>query len=109
VRIDTPDDLGLFLRDQRRRAGLSQQDLAARAGTSRRWLSDLEGGKATVEVGRVLKVIFALGLMMDVKPAPTPEIDLDDVLDNLGVNADERPDPHRRGGAGVLPGTAAGQ
>ena len=84
MRIDNPDNLGRYLRDERHRLGLSQEDVAARAGTSRRWLSDLEGGKVTVEVGLVLKVIFVLDLMMEIRPAPTPEIDLDDLLDNLG-------------------------
>lgn len=77
-------DLGRYLRDERRRSGLSQEDVAARSGTSRRWLSDLEGGKATVEFGLVLKVVFALGLMMEVGPAPAPGVDLDSLLDNLG-------------------------
>lgn len=84
MRIDNSVDLGLYLRDERRRSGLSQESVAARAGTSRRWLSDLERGKATVEVGLILKVIFALGLMMEIAPAPAPEIDLDEVLGTLG-------------------------
>ncbi|RZU51733.1 helix-turn-helix protein [Krasilnikovia cinnamomea] len=80
MRIDTAHDLSLFLREERRHAGLSQSDVAARAGVSRRWLSDFEGGKVTAEVGLVVKVIRALGLMMEVRPAPKPEIDLDEYL-----------------------------
>ncbi|AGZ38817.1 helix-turn-helix domain-containing protein [Actinoplanes friuliensis] len=88
MRIDSIGDLGLFVRDERRRQGLSQEELAIRSGTSRRWLSDLEGGKVTVEAGLTLKVIAALDLILEVGPAPTPEIDLDAFLDNLGGSDD---------------------
>jgi transcriptional regulator with XRE-family HTH domain len=39
--------------------GMTQTDLAARARVSRRWLSDLESGKPTAEIGLVLKVVDA--------------------------------------------------
>lgn len=77
-------DLGLFVRSSRREAGLNQSDAARRAGVSRRWLSDLESGKPTAEVGLVFQLIAALGLTVDVRPAPKPEIDLDAYLDSLG-------------------------
>jgi HTH-type transcriptional regulator / antitoxin HipB len=84
VRIGNARDLGRYLRDQRRKTGLSQQDLADRAAVSRRWLSDVESGKATAEVGLILRVVAAMGLLVDIRPAPKPEIDLDELLDNLG-------------------------
>jgi y4mF family transcriptional regulator len=87
MRIRNADDLGHYLRDRRRAAGLTQTDLAVRAGVSRRWLSDLEAGKPTAEVGLVLKVIAALDMMMDLQPAPHQDIDLDELLDNLGGTA----------------------
>jgi HTH-type transcriptional regulator / antitoxin HipB len=84
MRVGNPRDLGRYIRDQRREAALTQIELAARAAVSRRWLSDLEAGKSTAEVGLVLKVVAALGLMVDIRAAPQPEIDLDQMLDNLG-------------------------
>jgi HTH-type transcriptional regulator / antitoxin HipB len=84
MRIGNADDLGHYLRDRRRAAGLTQTDLAARAGVSRRWLSDLEAGKPTAEVGLVLKVIAALDMILDLQPLPDQDIDLDELLDNLG-------------------------
>jgi y4mF family transcriptional regulator len=84
MRIRNAEDLGRYLRDQRRDAGLTQADLAVRAGVSRRWLSDLEAGKPTAEVGLVLRVVAALGLILDLRLAPHQDIDLDKLLDNLG-------------------------
>jgi HTH-type transcriptional regulator/antitoxin HipB len=84
MRIRNSDDLGNYVREQRREAGLTQADLAAQARVSRRWLSDLEGGKSTAEVGRVFKVIAALDMVVDLQPIPHQDIDLDELLDNLG-------------------------
>jgi HTH-type transcriptional regulator/antitoxin HipB len=83
MRLGNARDLGRFVRDRRRAAGLTQTDLASRAAVSRRWLADLEGGKATVEVGLVFKVISALGMFLDARPEPTPEIDIDAYLDSF--------------------------
>jgi len=84
MRLSNTEDLGRYLRDRRRAAGLSQDELALRSTVSRRWLSGLEQGKPTVEVGLVFKVIAALGLYLDCRPAPAPELDLDAYLDALG-------------------------
>ena len=85
MRIVDAADLGRYVRDRRRAAGMSQQALATSALVSRRWLSDLESGKPTAEVGLIFKVVAALGLYMDLLPIPAPEIDLDAYLDNLGA------------------------
>ncbi|MCM4079475.1 helix-turn-helix domain-containing protein [Paractinoplanes hotanensis] len=84
MRLSNSTDLGLYLRERRRAAGMTQVQLADRAGVSRRWLSDLEAGKPTAEVGLVFKVVSALGLLIDVRVEPEPEIDLDAYLDSLG-------------------------
>jgi y4mF family transcriptional regulator len=84
MRIGNARDLGRYVRDRRRAAGLSQQDLATKAIVSRRWLSELESGKPTAEVGLILKVVAALGLYVDLLPIPAPDIDLDAYLDNFG-------------------------
>jgi y4mF family transcriptional regulator len=82
MHLNNVRDLGLYLRDRRRRLGLTQAELAASAQVSRRWLSDLEAGKVTAEVGLVFKVLHALGLALDVSPVEfdPDDIDLDDLL-----------------------------
>lgn len=84
MRIGNARDLGRYVRDRRRAAGLSQTALATKSGVSRRWLSDLEAGKATVEVGLVFHVIAALGLYVDVQTEPDDDFDLDTYLDTFG-------------------------
>jgi len=70
---------------------LTQAGLSARAQVSRRWLADLEAGKATAEVGLVFKVVHALGLSVLVDRVATgPDgIDLDDVLARYGRPGDD--------------------
>lgn len=58
--IQTTSALGSAIRAARKRAGLSQEQLAQNAGVSRSWLSRLEGGKRTAEIGRILSVLHAL-------------------------------------------------
>lgn len=50
----------------RRKAGLTQQELATKAGVSVRWLSALESGKTTVDLSHVFNVYGALGHTFDV-------------------------------------------
>ena len=85
MQIGTAEALGQYLRDRRRAAGLTQSDLATRAQVSRRWLSDLESGKPTAEIGLVFRVVSALGLFIDLRSVAPPDIDLDAYLDGLGT------------------------
>lgn len=59
--IDSAHTLGTALRSARKRLGLTQSELALAAGVGLRFMVDLEGGKATVRLEQVLRVIDALG------------------------------------------------
>lgn len=86
MRIASARDLGLTVRQARQDRGQTQAELATAAGVSRRWLSDLEAGKATAEFGLILRTLAALGLGLDafpVEPAPG-ELDLDALLGDTG-------------------------
>lgn len=93
MRLNTPRDLGLYIRDRRRALDLTQAGLAASAEVSRRWLSELEAGKSTAEVGLVFKVLHALDVRLDAAPEERgpDDIDLDDLL--------RLPGPSRAGAA----------
>jgi len=55
-------DLGAFIRARRTQRGLTQQQLADLAGLGRRFVSELESGKATLEFDRVVQCCAALGI-----------------------------------------------
>ncbi len=54
--------VGKLVQDERKRQGLTQLQLAGLANTGIRFVSDLENGKGTVQLQKLLAVIAALGL-----------------------------------------------
>ena len=92
MRIGSARDLGLVVRETRQDRGQTQAQLATKAGVSRRWLSDLEAGKATAELGLVLRTLQALGLGLDtyLVEAEQGSIDLDTLLGTPGNGYDGR-------------------
>ncbi len=67
--------------------GLSQAELAQRAGVSRKWVYEFEAGKQHAELGYFLRVLDALDLQLDVSPrsnlpaSQASAVDLDAILD----------------------------
>lgn len=53
--------LGAALRKERKKHKLTQADVAFAAGVGIRFLSDLESGKPTVRLEKVLQVVAVLG------------------------------------------------
>lgn len=66
--LASPTDLGRIVRDARRKMGISQQRFADLAGVGRRFISELEAGKPTLEFGRVLSVCRAVGIDLIAQP-----------------------------------------
>jgi y4mF family transcriptional regulator len=62
-------NIGKIVRDARKAAGLRQDQLAASAGVGLRFLVELERGKTTVQLDKILLVFQALGLQMAALPA----------------------------------------
>lgn len=62
--LSGPAELGLAIRAARKRHGLTQAELAGLAGTGMRFISELERGKSSVELGKVLDVLAVLGLRL---------------------------------------------
>jgi y4mF family transcriptional regulator len=63
-----PTVLGAAIRARRRALGITQDELAASIGVSRRVIGQLENGKETVHVGIVLRAARAVGLDVGVQP-----------------------------------------
>jgi y4mF family transcriptional regulator len=73
VAIKSTNDIGAAVKKARKTKGLTQQQFADLAGVGRRFLSELEAGKPTCEIGRVLKVAAAAGLHLMIAPAGRPD------------------------------------
>lgn len=65
--------LGKSIRDRRKRDGLTLVETAGLTNVGIRFLSELENGKPTVRLDKVLRVVAALGLQLQIVPKTTPE------------------------------------
>jgi HTH-type transcriptional regulator/antitoxin HipB len=93
--IRTPSDLGAMIRERRLKLGLDQLSLARKAGTSRKWLIQVENGKSGAEIGLILRTLKALGTALTLSDATatalpnrkdnsaTEPVDIDRVLESL--------------------------
>jgi len=66
--IMTIEEIGSVTRQTRLSQGLRQDQLAAAAGVGLRFLVELERGKPTVRLDKVLAVLDALGCRLEVTP-----------------------------------------
>ncbi len=64
ITIVTPEDLGKTLRAARKRQGMTLVECAGANGVGVRFLSELERGKATAELGLALRVAASLGVRL---------------------------------------------
>jgi y4mF family transcriptional regulator len=64
IELKTVTEIGRLVREERKRQNVTQLQLAGLAGTGIRFVSDLENGKGTIQVQKLLKVIQTLGLGM---------------------------------------------
>jgi len=55
-------EIGKLIQSERKRQGLTQLQLAGMAGTGIRLISDIENGKGTVQIQKLMSVIQTLGL-----------------------------------------------
>ena len=60
--VSTAKDFGAAIRARRKELGLTQATLAEFTGFSVSFLSDLENGKETAELGKALYLVNLLGL-----------------------------------------------
>ncbi len=72
MEIRRTEDLGALLKEFRRQHGLKQNDLANRLQVSARWLSQFENGKATAQIGLVIRALNELGYRLTVESVETP-------------------------------------
>ncbi|MEO7332522.1 MAG: helix-turn-helix domain-containing protein [Gemmatimonadales bacterium] len=73
------------MRGRRTELRISQDELASRAGVSRKWIVEFEAGKPSAEFALVIRVLDALGVALELgsqnKPRDHAPVDLDAILD----------------------------
>ena len=60
--IQTTEDIGQTIQIYRKKQGLTQEELALLANVGRRFVVELEQGKKTAQIEKVLQVLHALGI-----------------------------------------------
>ena len=58
----TPETIGELVKNTRKTMGVTQKDLAMTSGTGLRFIVDMEKGKPTCQLGKVLTVLHTLGI-----------------------------------------------
>jgi HTH-type transcriptional regulator / antitoxin HipB len=64
----TAQDIGRLIRETRRNLGVTQKALALTSGTGLRFIIELEKGKETAEIGKVLTILQTLGIQLALTP-----------------------------------------
>lgn len=79
IRIDDTAAFGKALRRGRKEQGLTQQEFAEACRVGARFVSELERGKETAELGLALKVLNMAGFEVVIRPrtvrSPLPDLD----------------------------------
>ncbi len=86
-------DPGRHLREARRRSGLSQRALAARAGTSQSVVARIENGQTSPSVDTLVRLLEAAGLELRTELVVRPIVDshmLDDIERILALTPEQR-------------------
>ena len=61
-KVNAPADIGIIVRRKRKADGLTLADAAAMCNVGYRFLSNMENGKPTAHIGKILQVLSCLGL-----------------------------------------------
>lgn len=65
--IRTSNDIGAVVRSLRKEQNLRQDELAGVSGVGVRFIVDLEAGKPTAQIGKVLHVLQTLGCSINIR------------------------------------------
>lgn len=64
--IKSAQDIGKIVKETRKKQNFTQVQLAQLSNVGTRFLSDLENGKPTCEIDKVIKVLANLGIKLEV-------------------------------------------
>jgi HTH-type transcriptional regulator/antitoxin HipB len=66
--VNSPADIGVIVRRKRKADGLTLAEAAAICNVGYRFFSNVENGKQTAYIGKVLQVLSCLGLEFTIRP-----------------------------------------
>jgi len=66
--VSSAEEIGKLIRAHRKSQAATQAEFASLCGVGVRFISDLENGKPTMELGKVLHVLHCLGLDISIQP-----------------------------------------
>ena len=87
---------GDLIREARRRAGLTQAELATRAGTSQPGIARWEAGRTAVSLDDVLRLVRLCGFDLEIMLVPRDESDMAQAARLVDLSGQERMDRHAR-------------
>jgi HTH-type transcriptional regulator/antitoxin HipB len=73
MRITNTTEMGKLIRATRKKAKLTQTELAAASGIGERFIRELETGKPTCQLEKALLVMQMLGIKLDAHLPPSNE------------------------------------
>jgi y4mF family transcriptional regulator len=99
-------DIGKLVANARAQQKITQSQLARATGTSQNWVSEVEAGKPTAQIGKVLSVLSYLGVRLQIAapsranlPATRDESDvhvsLGDIIEAHSTPRKKRPKARR--------------
>jgi len=62
AKINNPEELGQYILKERKRLQLTQKEISEFADVGRKFIIELEKGKATAQLGKVFELLNSLGL-----------------------------------------------
>jgi len=78
--LNRPRDVGAALAALRRSMGMTQGELAERASVTRKWISQMENGKATAQIGVLCRVLGVLHARLEIVHVPSQRPSLRDLV-----------------------------
>ena len=87
---------GDLIREARRRAALTQAELAARAATSQSGIARWESGRTAVSLDDVIRLVRLCGFDLEVMLLPRDDSDIAQARRLAGLSGQERLDRHAR-------------
>lgn len=81
-----------MVREARRRAGLTQRQLAQRAGVTQPTVARIEAGEVAASLERIVELVRAAGFDLDIRVVPLDEDGFALAEQNLARSPDERLD-----------------